>query len=266
MIDLIDTHCHLNFQRYDEDRDAVIKNAAAAGVKRIIIPAVDIQTGTEALPLADQYSGVYVAVGIHPYSRTDFTEAIVAAIEMMAKSPKVIAIGEIGLDYYRDRSPKHIQHLAFKTQLALAAKLELPVIIHNREADNDTLAILEAWVKGLPKSLKARPGVLHSFSASQETADRALALGFYLGFTGPVTFKNADSLRRIAASVPLDRILAETDGPFLTPAPYRGKRNEPAYIPHIIERLATLKAITPGAMAQATTENATNLFNMTSER
>ena len=262
MIDLVDTHCHLNFQSYDEDRDAVIKKAATAGVRRIIIPAVDIETSNEAVQLADQYSGIYTAVGIHPNSSADFTDTVINTIKMMTKSAKVVAVGEIGLDYYRERSPKHIQRRAFEAQLALAAQLEIPVIVHNREADNDTLAILETWVNGLPDSLKNRPGVLHSFSASQETADHALALGFYLGFTGPITFKNADGLRRVAASVPLDHILVETDGPFLTPVPYRGKRNEPAFVPHIVARLATLHKVSIEAAAQTTTENATHLFKL----
>src|SRR5690606_33387864 len=152
------------------------------------------------------------------------------SVAELSQAPKVIAIGEIGLDYYRDRSPKEIQRQAFEAQLALASRLELPVIIHNRDASEDVIAILEAWTRELPDSLRDRPGVLHSFSAPQAIAERALAAGFYLGFTGPITFKNADDLRRVAAMTPLDRILIETDGPFLTPTPHRGQRNEPAYV------------------------------------
>ena len=203
-----------------------------------------------------QYEGVYAAVGVHPNSTADFDAATLDAVRELAAADKVFSIGEIGLDYHWDKSPKDVQARAFRAQLDLAAELELPVIIHNREASEDVLPILEDWARTLPDALKDRPGVLHSFSAPQEAADRALAIGFYLGFTGPVTFKNADNLRRVAATVPLDRIVVETDGPFLTPAPHRGKRNESAYIPHIVERLAGLHNISVEAMGTHTTENA----------
>ncbi|MFZ4816845.1 MAG: TatD family hydrolase, partial [Phototrophicaceae bacterium] len=164
--------------------------------------------------------------------------------------------------YYRDRAPKDQQFKAFEAQLALATELELPVIIHNRDASEDVLTILEQWVKTLPPALKDRTGVMHSFSAPESIAQRTLAAGFYLGFTGPITYKNADSLRHIAAQIPLDRILVETDGPFLTPHPHRGARNEPAYIPLIVERLATLRQISVEQLAAATTQNAERLFRL----
>jgi TatD DNase family protein len=263
---LVDTHCHINFDSYDEDRDQVIERAAQVGVTRVINPAVDVETSKTVVELAARYEGLYAAVGVHPNSTARFAPEDLTAVESLAKAPKVVAIGEIGLDYYRDRSPKSAQVAAFEAQLALAAKLELPVIIHNREAHDDILSILEHWVSSLPPSLKARPGVLHSFSAPAAIAERALKTGFCLGFTGPITYKNADDLRRIAASMPLDHILVETDGPFLTPMPYRGKRNEPAYIPYIVQRLAALKRIGDEAMAQATTENAERLFDLDSRR
>lgn len=262
MPEMIDTHCHLNFDRYDPDRDAIVQEAAAAGVTRIIIPAVDIETSHQALALADTHDGVFAAVGVHPNSTGEFDEATLSEIEALSHKPKVIAIGEIGLDYYWDKSPKDKQRTAFEAQLALAAKHELPVIIHNREASADVIAVLESWATTLPDSLKARPGVLHSFSASQDIADRALAIGFYLGFTGPITFKKAEELRHIARTVPLERILVETDGPFLTPEPYRGKRNKPEYIPYIVDRLAGLKGIPTDEMAETTTKNAVRLFNL----
>jgi len=262
---MIDTHCHLNFDRYDEDRDDVIQAAAEAGVTRIIIPAVDLDTSQEALDLTHQHVGkIFSAVGVHPNSTADFDDKTLAQIETLSHQSGVVSIGEIGLDYYWDKSPKQKQAEAFKAQLALAAKRELPVIIHNREASEDVLPILEEWVTTLPDSLKERPGVLHSFSAEQEYADRALAIGFYLGFTGPLTFKKANELRQIAAKVPLDRILVETDGPFLTPEPYRGKRNQPAYIPHIVDRMAALHGLTRDEMARHTTENAERLFALSS--
>lgn len=257
---LVDTHCHVNFDAYDDDRAAVIERAAAATVTRIINPGTDLNTSQEGIALADQYAGVFAAVGIHPNSTADFTPSWLDEIATLATHPKVLAVGEIGLDYYWDKSPRHDQAAAFEAQLALASRLELPVIIHNREAGEDVMGILENWAGDLPPALKARPGVLHSFSAPASIAERALTAGFYLGFTGPITYKNADDLRRIAANVPLDRILVETDGPFLTPIPYRGKRNEPAYILLIVERLAAIKTIPAEEMAQATTANAERLF------
>ncbi len=259
---LIDTHCHLNFDSYDGDREAVLQRAADVGVTRIIIPSVDLVTGQEGLDLAERYPGVYAAAGVHPNSTAEFTEADLALISAQAAHPKVVAIGEIGLDYHWDESPKATQHRAFEAQLALAAQLELPVIIHNREASDDVLPILEAWAATLPPALKERPGVLHSFSASASMADRALAINFYLGFTGPVTFKNADELRRVALTTPLDRMLVETDAPFLTPVPHRGKRNEPAYIPLIADRIAALKGLSLDEFAAATTANAVRLFKL----
>lgn len=260
---LVDTHCHINFDSYDEDRAEILARAAAVGVQTIINPAVDLETSRAILKLTEQNSGLYGAVGIHPNSTVDFAESMIGEIETMAGNLKVVAIGEIGLDYHWKESPKETQWKAFEAQLALAKKLELPVIIHNREASEDVMGILETWVKDLPDKLKERPGVMHSFSAPEAIADRALAAGFYLGFTGPITYKNADQLRHIVAKVPLDRMLVETDGPFLTPVPYRGKRNEPSYIPLIVERLASIKQVSDESLGLATTENAFRLFEMT---
>lgn len=259
---LVDTHCHLNFNAYDDDRQQVIERATAAGVTRIINPGIDPQSSQEVIDLAAQHTGVYAAVGVHPNSSAAFTAGTLAEIEALAAAPKVVAIGEIGLDYYWDKSPKEQQWAAFEAQLDLARRLLLPVIIHNRDASQDVMAILENHAASLPADLRQRPGVLHSFSASSHIAERALQAGFYLGFTGPVTYNKADDLRAIARDVPLDRILVETDGPFLPPVPYRGKRNEPAYIPYIVERLAGLKQLTDEALAAATTENALRLFLM----
>ncbi|NDJ62322.1 MAG: TatD family hydrolase [Chloroflexi bacterium] len=259
---LIDTHCHLNLDSYDEDRDQVIARAAEAGVTQVIIPGIDLENNRSGIALSAAHDGIYAAVGVHPNSTAEFSDDDLPVLRELAAAPQVIAIGEIGLDYHWDKSPKISQKTAFQAQLALAAELELPVIIHNREASGDVIALLEAWVKSLPPSLKDRPGVMHSFSGNQNIADRALACGFYLGFTGPITFKKADDLREIAATVPLDRMLLETDGPFLTPTPHRGKRNEPAYIPLIAERLATVKQISLDALAHATTANAERLFGL----
>jgi TatD DNase family protein len=256
MATLVDTHCHLNFDAFDTDRAEVVARAAAAGVTRIIIPAVDLATSREALALADEYEGVYAAIGIHPNSTADFAPAMLDDLRALLPHPKVVAIGEIGLDYYWKDSPPDKQKEAFLAQLAFANEVELPIIIHNREAHADILELLEAWQPHNPQ----RVGVLHSSSAPMEYAQRALAKGFYLGFTGPITYKKAEETRHIAAHIPLDRILVETDAPFLTPEPYRGKRNTPEYIPYIVERLASVRGITPEAMAQASTDNAICLF------
>lgn len=259
---MIDTHCHLNFESYDEDLPAVLERATQAGVTRVLNPAIDVPSSQIVTSLVKTYPQVYAAVGIHPNSSADFAPAMLDEITTLAANPKIVAIGEIGLDYYRDYSSRERQIEAFEAQLALAARLKLPVIIHNRDASEDVIAILETWVNTLPAEIKDRPGVLHSFSAPKIIAERALAAGFYLGFTGPITYKNADDLRRIATRVPLDRLLVETDGPFLTPTPYRGKRNEPAYIPIIVQRLAALHVVPVEQMAQATTDNAIRLFQM----
>lgn len=260
---LVDTHCHLNFESYDTDRTGVLKRAHEAGVTTVIIPAIDLETSRQIPDLCVSHDGLYAAVGIHPNSTADFEASHIEMLQEIAVHKSVISIGEIGLDYHWDKSPKSQQFRAFEAQLALAAKLQLPVIIHNREATEDTLAILAAWVGSLPEPLKNRAGVLHSFSGDLAAAERAIALGFYLGFTGPITYKNAEETRRIAAAVPVDRLLVETDGPFLTPIPHRGKRNEPSYIPLIIERLAAVRQISSEVLAAVTTANAFQLFQLT---
>lgn len=259
----VDTHVHLNFDGYDEDRTEIIARAQVAGVTRFIVPAVDGVYSRSGVALAAQYPGVvYAAVGYHPTSTSGFEQAWLDEIRALASQPGVVSIGEIGLDYYWDKSPKDDQRRAFEAQLELAAALGLPVIIHNREASPDVVAILESWTATLTGPLRERPGVLHSVSAPPPLAERAMAAGFYLGFTGPITYKNADQTRRIASNMPLDRMLVETDGPFLTPVPHRGKRNEPAYIPLIAERLASLRQMTVEELAAVTTANAERLFGI----
>lgn len=257
---LIDTHCHLDYHDFETDRAEVIARATEQGVTRIIIPATDAQSGAASQKLAEIYPGIYFAAGIHPNSTAGYTPDQLGPIETLAKHPRCVAIGEIGLDYYRDSSPKADQHQALKDHLDLAARLGKPVILHNRESSDDLLAILEQWVKGLPESLRSRPGVLHSFSGSMEAAQKGLALGFYLGFTGPITFKNAEETRRIAAMVPLDRLLVETDAPFLAPQPHRGKRNEPGYVRLVAERIAALRNLSDAEFFAQTTRNAERLF------
>ncbi len=259
---LIDTHCHLDFHAYDTDRDVVVANATANGITRIINPGTDLITSQGAISMSETYSAVYAGVALHPNSTASWSPEAIVALEHLAAHPKVIAIGEIGLDYYWDKVPKGIQQAAFEAQLELARRLKLPIIIHNRDASEDVIATLKAWIPSLPPDLKANPGVMHSFSASVDIAETALGLGFYLGFTGPVTFKNADELRQVAAAVPLDRILIETDGPYLTPHPYRGQRNEPAHVRLVAERMAMLHQVSEAEFAAISTANAERLFGL----
>lgn len=258
---LVDTHIHLDFDAYDSDRADVFQRARAVGVTRFILPGVDEETSRNAVRFASDYPGVvYGAVGWHPNSTANFTPENLALVRELSAKPGMVAIGEIGLDYHWDKSPKAKQAEVFEAQLALAAEVNLPVIIHNREASADIIPILERWAASLTGDLKMRPGVLHSVSAPFDLAMRAIDAGFYVGFTGPITYKNADDTRKIAAAVPLDRIVVETDGPYLTPAPYRGQRNESAYIPYIVERLATVRGVTEAEIESATTANAERLF------
>ncbi|MCY4063791.1 MAG: TatD family hydrolase [Chloroflexi bacterium] len=275
-MELVDSHCHLNFSRYDHDRAEVLRRAFQGGVKRIIIPAIDLESCRQALELSWSETGIYAAVGIHPNWSGDFDESDLDVLRVLAGDSKVVAVGEIGLDYYWDKSPKPRQWRAFESQLALASQLELPVIIHSREgrvdtvpparvdtaqsASDDLMAILANWAPTVPAKLRGRLGVLHSFSASGAIAQRALELGFYLGFTGPVTFKKADALRDVARRIPIDRLLIETDGPFLAPQQRRGKRNEPAYVRFVNAKLAELHCVPPEEMARHTTHNAERLF------
>jgi len=262
MVSLVDTHCHLNFDAYKDDLDAILTRAREAKVERVIIPAVDLTTIDDALTIAHAHEGIYVAVGVHPNSTSHLTGDWVGRIASYIDDTKVVAIGEIGLDYYWDKSPPNVQKEAFQAQLDLAKQHSLPIIIHNREASDDVMAILELYSASLSEAQRERIGVLHSFSAPQSIAKRALEAGFYLGFTGPITFKKADDLRAVLGTVPVERLLVETDGPFLTPHPYRGKRNEPSYIPYIVDRMASVKQLATDEMGRITTENAERLFGI----
>jgi TatD DNase family protein len=253
---LVDTHCHLDFDRFDGDRDEVVSRAAEAGVTRIVVPGIDLASSRRVVELAERYEGVYAAVGVHPNSSAGWEDGWIGTLRELAGHEKVVAIGEIGLDYYRDWSPRPVQQQALRAQLELAAEVGKPVIIHNRESDADVVRMLgESALVG-----RERPGVLHSFAAPWEMAEAALAMGYYLGFTGPVTYKNADGLRRIAGQVPLERLLVETDAPFLAPQQHRGDRNEPAYVRLVAERIAELHGLSLEGLAEQTTANARRLF------
>jgi TatD DNase family protein len=254
---LIDTHCHLDFNRFDGDRDAVLQRAVA-NVQRIIVPAIDLENCRQVLALADRYRQLFAAVGVHPNSTAMWDSTWLDSVRQFAEYDKVVAIGEIGLDYYWDDSPKVVQQEALAAQLELAAELELPVIIHNRQSSEDVIRLLAES----PLAGRERSGVLHSFSAESTVAEEAVRMGFYIGITGPVTFKKAHDLREVVAGLPLERILVETDAPFLAPQPRRGKRNEPAYVAYVAEQIATLHGLSSEEFARITTENAVRLFGL----
>lgn len=260
-----DTHCHLDFDVFDVDRPEVIKRSQQAGLCFILNPGIDLPTSTAAIQLAHAYPGlIYAAVGFHPNYANLWDQNSIKALRTLAEDKAVIAIGEIGLDYYRQHTPRDLQHDIFLQQLSLARELELPVVIHNRDASHHVLPILSDWIKSLPDGsrLKNFPGVLHSYSDTLEVAQEAISLNFMVGITGPVTFNNAVERKHIVANLPVESLLLETDAPFLTPHPHRGKRNEPAYIPLIAEMIAKLHQTSADAIAEATYQNARFLFNL----
>lgn len=260
---LVDTHCHLNFHTFQEDREEVLARAVEAGVEKIINPGIDLQTSLEALSIAQRSAHVFAAVGVHPNDSITWETGTRDQLADYAKHPKVVAIGEIGLDYYRDRAPQDLQQRVFREQLELAADLGLPVIIHNRDATEDTLAMLvdwQSWLETHNPVLARAPGVLHSYSGNLQQARTAWEHNFCIGITGPVTFKKADELREVVAEMPVEALLVETDAPFLTPHPHRGQRNEPAYVRFVAAKIAEIQAVSSEQIAKATTSNAGRLF------
>jgi TatD DNase family protein len=255
---LIDSHCHIDFEQFDADRDQVLSEAAAAGVKRLINPGTDLDSSYRAVKLADTYPDIYAAIGFHPYDAPQVNDETLVALTELSANPNVVAIGEIGLDYYRDLAPRAEQHRAFEAQLSLAKTLGLPVIIHQREAAVDTMAVLRQW-----GAHGDHPGlVLHAFSGDQMMVEEAVELGFYMGIGGPITFKNAGSLLDVVKMMPLERILIETDAPFLSPHPYRGKRNEPARVRLVAQKLAELLTVELADLAEQVTVNTETLFHL----
>jgi TatD DNase family protein len=246
---LIDSHCHLDFADFGDEREAVIERARRAGVGGMLTICTKVTEFDGVRALAESHDDIWCSVGVHPHEAEDQPEADLAAL---AQHPKVVGIGECGLDFYYEHSPRARQEKVFRAHCAAARATGLPLIIHTREADSETAAILDS----------ERPpiSVLHCFSSGRVLAEKALGLGHYISFSGIVTFKNAESLREIARDVPLDRILVETDAPYLAPVPNRGKRNEPAFVVDTAALMAKLKGVTPEALAEATTANFFRLF------
>ncbi len=256
---LVDTHTHLDMPQFSIDRKATIERAHAAGVAWMIDVGADLPSSRRAVALAQQEPTLWAAVGVHPHDAETVTAAALAELRTLAAQPRVVAIGEIGLDYYRDLAPRPAQRAAFAAQLALAQELGLPVIIHNRDAHEDTLALLREALGG---RLGALSGVMHCFSGGPELAQQVLDLGLYLGLDGPLTYPNARALPEVARLAPLERLLIETDCPYLAPQGHRGQRNEPAYVRLVAERLAELRGLTLAEVSRATTTNAGALFGV----
>ncbi|MDR4888496.1 TatD family hydrolase [Fredinandcohnia sp. QZ13] len=253
---LIDTHAHLNAIQYQEDLEEVIERALSEGVERIVVVGFDRETITRAIELAEQYEFIYATVGWHPVDAIDMTDEDLTWIEELSAHPKVVALGEMGLDYHWDKSPKDIQKEVFRKQIALAKKVKLPIIIHNREATADIIEILQE------ENASEVGGIMHCFTGSVEVAKQCIDMNFYISFGGPVTFKNAKKPKEVAAEIPLDRLLIETDCPYLTPHPFRGKRNEPSYVKYVAEQIAELKGVSFEEIAQKTSDNAMRFFGI----
>ena len=252
---IFDTHAHYDDSRFDGDRDAVLAALPEAGVELVLDPGCDLPSSRAAAALAERYGHVYAAAGIHPENCAGFQDADLAALRQLLAQPKVAAIGEIGLDYYwAENPPRDFQQMVFRKQLALAEELDLPVIVHDREAHGDSLSII--------REFPAVTGVFHCFSGSPEMAEELLKRGWYLGFDGPITYKNARRAPEVAAITPLERMVVETDAPYLSPAPVQGRRNDSRYLPHVIAKLAEWKGVTPEEMTRITCENGKRLFRL----
>lgn len=253
---LFDTHAHLDDGRFDEDRNKVIGQCKAEGVELILNAGCDMRTSLKSIALAKEYDFIYAAVGIHPHDAKSMDKDTLSVLRDLAANPRVKAIGEIGLDYHYDFSPRDVQKQRFMEQIDLAKQLKLPIIVHDRESHGDIMDIFKKMKVG------GMGGVLHSFSGSVEMARECLKLGFYLSISGPITFKNAIKTIEVVGEVPLDMLLIETDSPYLTPVPHRGERNYPGYVRHVAEKIAEIKCISFEEVAQKTLENGKLLFNI----
>ncbi|MDP4161534.1 MAG: TatD family hydrolase [Bacillota bacterium] len=253
---LFDTHVHLNAEQYSEDLEEVIERAKSEGVSEMVVVGFDRPTIERAMELTEAYDFIYACIGWHPVDAIDMTDQDLLWIEELSAHPKVVAIGEMGLDYYWDKSPKEVQKEVFRRQIRLAKKVKLPIVIHNRDATADIVQIL--------KEEKAEEvgGIMHCFSGSVEIAKECVKMNFFISLGGPVTFKNAKAPKEVAAEIPLEKLLIETDCPYLTPHPHRGKRNEPAFVKLVAEQIAEIKGLTLENVAEATTKNAEKLFGI----
>jgi len=253
---LFDSHCHLDDERFDEDRAETIARVYESGVERCCCVGSDLPSSRRCLALAEEHDFIYAAAGVHPHEAKDAPADYLEQLKALLAHPRVVALGEIGLDYYYDLSPREVQKQVLNQQLDLALETDMPVIFHIRDAHGDMFDILRARGKNLPA------GVIHCCSASAEMVREYLKMGFYVSFAGPITFKNAAGPAEASRAVPLDRLLIETDSPYLTPAPLRGRRNEPTYVRYVLEKQAEIHGIDPEKLAEITWQNACALYRI----
>jgi len=260
---LVDSHCHLDFPDFETERDAVIERARDAGVGRLVTICTRPSRLDATLAIARAHDDVFAAVGVHPHEAAEEGDITAEALEALAAERKIVGIGETGLDYFYDHSPRAAQQASFRTHMRAARRTGLPLIVHTRDADEDTVALLREGASDGQAGAGAGPlrGVIHCFSGGPELARASVELGFYISFSGILTFKKSDALRAIAAEVPMDRLLVETDSPYLAPVPRRGKRNEPAYVAHTAAVLAEVKGVGAAEIAERTTANFFALFD-----
>jgi len=251
----VDSHAHLQWASFDRDRDEVIRRAKKAGVARTVNIGFDVAGSRQGVELAARYAGLYATVGLHPHNASQFNETVLDELRQLAGQAKVVAIGEIGLDYYRNRSPRAAQQQAFEAQLRLAEEVGLPVVVHDRDAHQEVLAVLSRFAGRIE-------GVMHCFSGDEALAQQCIELGFYISFAGTVTFPNARQLQAVAREISLDKVLLETDSPWLAPQAMRGKRNEPAFLPFIAEKIAKLKGVSVEVLGEKTTRNVEKIFHI----
>jgi TatD DNase family protein len=254
---IFDTHAHYDDEKFDEDRDALLKELHANGISYILNASADLESLDASIELSRKYDFVYAALGVHPHYAEKMNEEIVQKIRLLSKNSKVVAIGEIGLDYYYDNSPRDIQKYWFEQQIELAKELELPIIIHDRDAHEDTMNIIKKT------NAKQVGGIFHCFSGSRELAMEALSHNLYIAVGGPVTFKNSRKIKEVVEAVPLEKLLVETDCPYLTPEPHRGKRNNSGYLVHTLDKIAEIKGISKADVSKATLNNAKKVFKIT---
>ncbi|HVO67883.1 MAG TPA: TatD family hydrolase [Syntrophales bacterium] len=252
---LADSHAHLEMNDFDRDRDEVIRRAAEAGVDLIITVGTTLDDCKKAIAIAGTFKNVYAAIGIHPHEVKDIDEVTYETIKSLSKSDKVVAFGEIGLDFFRNLSPRDVQVRRFEEQLDLAGEIGLPIIIHDRDAHQETLKMLGRW-KGRHR------GVIHCFSGDYRMAEKCLDMGFFISVTGAITFGKSEKLQEVVKKVPVSRLLLETDAPYLTPHPYRGKRNEPAYVIHTAKKVAEIKGVSVEELTSLTYQNTKDVFGI----
>lgn len=255
MVKLFDSHAHLNDRRFEKDAREVREKAREAGVWGMMNIAYDLKSSAKAVQQSEEMSNTWAAVGVHPHDASSYSDEIDQQLRIWSQHPQVKAIGEMGLDYHYNHSPKEVQRGVFIRQMNLAREVSLPIIIHDRDAHGECLELVQTYGQGLT-------GVFHCFSGSSEFAQEVLKLGFYVSIAGPVTFKNARKLKEVVTKIPLERLLIETDSPYLTPEPHRGKRNEPAYVRYVAEEVARLRGTTWEEIAEQTCKNACELFKI----